>query len=88
LAQACRPLNLGNRKVLIFTVVADTAKYLYADLTPAFLQSHGLNSGLATGSDAPKTMLKKGYDFQSVLTLFSPRSKDKHLVPPYEARSA
>ena len=79
------PLNPGNRKVLIFTAFADTAKYLYANLTPAFLQSHGLNSGLVTGSDAPKTTLKKSYDFQSVLTLFSPRSKEKHLVLPHEA---
>ena len=78
-------LSPGNRKVLIFTAFADTAKYLYTNLTPAFLQSHGLNSGLVTGSDAPKTTLKKGYDFQSVLTLFSPRSKEKHLVLPHEA---
>ncbi|MBV1824985.1 helicase-related protein [Komagataeibacter oboediens] len=78
------PLNPGNRKVLIFTAFADTAKYLYNSLTPAFLESHGLNSGLVTGSDAPKTTLKKSYDFQSVLTLFSPRSKEKHLVLPHE----
>ena len=83
--KVAEPLNPGNRKVLIFTAFADTAKYLYANLTPAFLQSHGLNSGLVTGSDAPKTTLKKGYDFQSVLTLFSPRSKEKHLVLPHEA---
>ncbi|UMM64706.1 helicase-related protein [Aristophania vespae] len=78
------PLNPGNRKVLIFTAFADTAKYLYANLKLAFLQSHGLNSGLVTGSDASKTTLKKSYDFQSVLTLFSPRSKEKHLVLPHE----
>ncbi|MFB0492114.1 SNF2 family DNA or RNA helicase [Methylobacterium sp. OAE515] len=83
--KVAEPMNPGNRKVLIFTAFADTAKYLYANLTPAFLQSHGLNSGLVTGSDAPKTTLKKGYDFQSVLTLFSPRSKEKHLVLPHEA---
>ncbi|WP_199897867.1 C-terminal helicase domain-containing protein [Acetobacter papayae] len=78
------PLNPRNRKVLIFTAFADTAKYLYNNLTPAFLESHGLNSGLVTGSDAPKTTFKKSYDFQSVLTLFSPRSKEKHLVLPHE----
>lgn len=78
------PLNPGNRKVLIFTAFADTAKYLYTNLAPAFLQSHGLNSGLVTGSDAPKTTLKKSYDFQSVLTLFSPGSKEKHLALPHE----
>lgn len=78
------PLNPGNRKVLIFTAFADTAKYLYVNLKLSFLKSHGLNSGLVTGSDAPNTTLKKSYDFQSVLTLFSPRSKEKHLVLPHE----
>ena len=38
-----------------------------------------------TGSDAPKSTLKKSYDFQSLLTLFSPRSKEKHLVLPHES---
>ena len=79
------PLNPGNRKVIIFTAFADTANYLYANLAPAFLQSHGLHSGKVTGSDAPKTTLKKSYDFQSLLTLFSPRSKEKHLVLPQES---
>ena len=79
-----RPLNPGNRKVIVFTAFADTANYLYANLAPAFLQSHGIHSGKVTGSESPKTTLKKGYDFQSVLTLFSPRSKEKHLIMPEE----
>ena len=78
------PLNPGNRKVIIFTAFADTANYLYANLAPSLLQSNGLHTGKVTGSDAPKTTLKKNYDFQSVLTLFSPRSKEKHLILPEE----
>jgi len=78
------PLNPGNRKVIIFTAFADTANYLYANLAPALLQSNSLHTGKVTGSDAPKTTLKKSYDFQSVLTLFSPRSKEKHLILPEE----
>jgi hypothetical protein len=78
------PLNPGNRKILIFTAFADTAKYLYTNLATAFLQSHGLHCGMVTGSDAPKSTLKKSYDFQSLLTLFSPRAKEKHLVLPHE----
>ena len=78
------PLNPGNRKVLVFTAFADTAKYLYANLATAFLQSHGLHCGMVTGSDTPKSTLKGSYDFQSVLTLFSPRAKEKHLVLPHE----
>lgn len=77
------PLNPGNRKIIIFTAFADTAHYLFENLAP-FAQSLGLHVGEVTGSGAPKTTLKKSYDFQSVLTLFSPRSKEKALVLPHE----
>lgn len=77
------PLNPRNRKVIIFTAFADTANYLYDNLA-AFAQQLGLHVGKVTGSDAPKTTLKKTYDFQSVLTLFSPRSKEKANVLPNE----
>lgn len=78
------PLNPGNKKVLIFTAFADTANYLYENIAGDLAKSASLHSGRVTGSDAPKTTLKKAYDFQSILTLFSPRSKDKHLVLPNE----
>jgi len=77
------PLNPGNRKVLVFTAFADTANYLFDNLAP-FAAQLGLHVGKVTGSDAPKTTLKKSYDFQSVLTLFSPRSKEKAIVLPNE----
>ncbi|KTG26408.1 helicase [Idiomarina sp. WRN-38] len=78
-----RPLNPGNRKVLIFTAFADTANYLYDNLAPMALK-RGLHVGKVTGSDAPKSTLRKGYDFQSLLTLFSPRSKEKAIALPDE----
>lgn len=77
------PLNPGNRKLLIFTAFADTAHYLYDNLAPIARQL-GLQVGKVTGSDAPRTTLGKSYDFQSVLTLFSPRSKEKAVVLPNE----
>jgi Helicase conserved C-terminal domain len=77
------PLNRGNKKVLIFTAFADTANYLFANLAP-YAQDLGLQTGKVTGSDTPKTTLKKSYDFQGVLTLFSPRSKEKDIVLPNE----
>ena len=77
------PLNPGNKKVLIFTAFADTAKYLFANLAP-FAKDLGLHTGKVTGSDSPKTTLKKSYDFQGVLTLFSPRSKEKDIILPDE----
>lgn len=78
------PINGSNKKVLIFTAFADTADYLYENLSQTILENKGLHSAKITGQDSPKTTLKKGHDFQSILTLFSPRSKDKASVMPEE----
>jgi superfamily II DNA or RNA helicase len=78
------PINPGNRKVLLFTAFADTADYLYANLAPALLETERLHTGKVTGGDRPKSTLPKAYDFQELLTLFSPRSKEKAIVLPNE----
>lgn len=86
------PINANNKKVLVFTAFADTADYLYDNLALDILQSHGLHSGKVTGGDNPKSTLnadsnsRKQYDFQALLTLFSPRSKEKAMVLPTEPR--
>jgi Helicase conserved C-terminal domain/SNF2-related domain len=80
------PFNEGNRKVLVFSAFADTVNYLYRELQKALLDEHGVQLGRVTGKDAPRTTVGKGYDFQQILTLFSPRSKDKALVMPHEPR--
>ena len=79
-----QPLNPGNRKVLIFSAFADTAEYLYANLAPA-LKHQGHDSAIVTGQRNPSTTVGKGYGFQQALTLFSPRSKQRHLVMPRES---
>ena len=83
------PINDGNHKVLLFTAFADTANYLYNNLAEHILATKGLHTGKVTGGDAPQSTLngathKKRYDFQSLLTLFSPRAKEKALVMPDE----
>ncbi len=78
-----RPINPGNRKLLIFTAFADTAEYLYQHLCP-HLWHHQLHCGLVTGSSSPRSTLRKGMDFQTLLTLFSPRSKQKDSILPDE----
>lgn len=76
------PLNPGNRKVLVFSAFADTAEYLYRELAPA-LAVAGLETAVITGgSHATKSTLGKGTDAQEVMTLFSPRSKQRHLTLP------
>jgi superfamily II DNA or RNA helicase len=77
------PLNPGNRKVLIFSTFTDTADYLYRNLAP-WLKQEGFDSALVTGRGNPSTTVGKGYDFQQTLTLFSPQSKQRHLVMPRE----
>ncbi len=78
------PINPGNKKIIIFTAFADTANYLYDNLAQHIHKTRGLHTGKVTGSDGPKSTLKKGYDFQSLLTLFSPISKEKAIVLPNE----
>jgi len=86
LNKIANPINDGNKKVLIFTAFADTANYLYNNLAEDILHTKGLHSGKVTGKDTPKSTLKKSYDFQSLLTLFSPLAKEKSLVLPEEPR--
>lgn len=78
------PINPGNRKVLIFTAFADTANYLYQHIAPSLLKAHRIHAGRITGTDAPACTLKRSLDFRSILTLFSPRSKDKARLLPNE----
>jgi hypothetical protein len=77
-----KPINPGNRKVLIFTAFADTAKYLFTNIASELHKATGYNTAMVTGSDAPKSTIAKSYDFQSILTLFSPRSKEKSVTMP------
>jgi hypothetical protein len=78
------PINPGNRKILLFTAFADTADYLYDCIAADHLKRYGLHTGKITGTTGPKTTIGKGYDFQDVMTLFSPRSKEKALIMPKE----
>lgn len=73
-----KPLNGDNKKVIIFTAFADTAKYLYDNLSKELFDELGLYSAVVTGSDNPKTNLKGiKTDFNNILTNFSPRSKER-----------
>jgi len=86
LSKLASPINPGNRKILIFTAFADTAHYLYEHLAPSLLTKQHVHTGRVTGTDTPKSTLGKGYDFQALLTLFSPISKEKAAVFPGDPR--
>jgi len=75
---------LANKKYCIFTAFSDTAKYLYDNLAQDIHEATSMHTGKVTGKDSPKSTLGRRYDFQSILTLFSPLSKEKALVLPEE----
>lgn len=79
LTRKCRePLNPGNRKVLVFTAFADTAQYLYQELSGWARSELGLHSALVTGTAQNQTTLPSlRKDFVSIITAFSPRSKER-----------
>jgi Helicase conserved C-terminal domain/SNF2-related domain len=75
----CRnPINPGNRKVIVFTAFADTARYLYDQLAPWVKATLGIDSALVTGTGSNQTTvpgLRK--DLATILTTFAPRSKER-----------
>ena len=77
-AKINRPINNGNKKVIVFTAFADTAGYLYDCLKDWALNELGLNIALVAGS-ATRTTFGKN-DFASILTNFSPRSKTREKI--------
>ena len=72
------PINDGNRKILIFTAFADTAEYLYESVSKFAREKFGLHAAVITGSTEGRTTIEKmPADFNTVLTCFSPVSKDR-----------
>lgn len=81
------PINGNNKKVLIFTAFADTANYLYEQLSGKILSDCGLYTALITGSTEGKTTLPKlKCTFNNILTYFSPLSKDRESIHPNDTR--
>lgn len=77
------PINPGNKKVLIFSAFADTTDYLYEELAPLLKERLGLNTAMITGTTEGRTTVKlKRTDMNTILTLFSPISKDKAILMP------
>ena len=79
------PINGNNKKVLIFTAFSDTAEYIYNCLADKIKSEYGLNVALVTGNvEARSTMkLREKLDFNKVLTLFSPISKEREAIYPH-----
>lgn len=64
-----------NRKVLVFTAYADTARYLYDQLHAWARKELGIQSSLVVGSGENESTYTATRDFTDILLDFSPRSK-------------
>jgi ERCC4-related helicase len=65
------PQQPGNNKIIIFTAFADTAEYLYEQLSAWAKADLGLES-LVTGSGRNQTSLPQLRRSRLILTAFSP----------------
>lgn len=82
------PINTDNKKVIVFSAFADTADYLYENLSVCLKEKYGLNSAKISGTSEGKSTLDKfKCDLNAVLTYFSPISKDKNVIYPDDDRS-
>ena len=77
------PINGTNKKVIIFTAFADTADYLYNNVSQYMKRNFNIDTAMITGTVDGRTTAKLRYtDINTILTCFSPISKDKHLLMP------
>lgn len=78
------PINGNNRKIIIFTAFSDTAQYIYDNISQVILDKHGINTALVSGDIEARSTLKlrEKLDFNKVLTLFSPVSKERDALYP------
>lgn len=74
------PINENNKKIIIFTAFADTAGYLYDNVSKYAKTKYSLNSAMVSGSvDGRTTCPNLRGDLNTVLTCFSPISKGRDL---------
>lgn len=72
------PINGNNRKILLFSAFADTTDYLYENLK----DTNGLEFAMVSGGTKKDKTTLKGIrsDFNEILTCFSPKSKNAHIL--------
>ena len=77
------PINPGNKKVLIFSAFADTADYLYNQVSSFMKKKYGLDTAVISGTVDGKTTIRGlNPTLNNVLTCFSPVSKSKAVLMP------
>lgn len=78
-----KPLNPGNKKIIIFTAFADTASYLYEQIGQWALTTFNVHSALVQGTGTNQTTMRGiRTDLHTILTNFSPKSKERAKLYP------
>lgn len=78
------PINDNNKKIIVFTAFSDTARYIYDNLKDWADESFNIKTALVTGTRCETTLPGIGYDFDKILTFFSPKSKFRNKKYPNE----
>lgn len=75
------PINDGNQKIIVFTAFTDTANYLYEHIANWAKDTLGIYAAQITGSGTNKTTMPgMGSNFDSLLSAFSPISKERSKI--------
>lgn len=81
------PINSNNKKIIIFSAFADTAEYLYENVSKYVKDKYDLNTAMITGTiDGKTTIPNFKATLNNVLTCFSPISKNRDLLMPNNAK--
>lgn len=71
------------KKKIVFTAFSDTSEYLYENISAYVKEKYQLDTAIVTGSsDFRTTHPKRKTDLNTILTCFSPISKERELVMP------
>lgn len=74
------PINGNNKKIIIFTAFADTAEYLYKNLSEKIKAKYNIESALITGRGTRTTLKGISNKYNDILTNFSPISKNREIT--------
>src|SRR5690606_3806860 len=70
------PINPGNKKIIIFSAFTDTVDYLYEHVSVYVKEKYRLETAKVVGGDENKNTAGLKNDFNTLLTCFSPKSKE------------
>ena len=74
------PINEGNKKLVIFSAFADTANYLYDNLNKWLKENYGIETAMIEGQSNKVTLKHCPKKTNTLLTMFSPISKNRDQV--------